>query len=107
MQARAHHHGAWVVGYIIAICMGEMDFSGIAAGILVLPPYLFRYHTHFSWSPFQMIPVAIAPVLEHIGDIYVVSAVAKKDFVKEPGIHRTMSGDGVACLVSAFLGGPP
>ena len=54
-----------------------------------------------------MIPVAIAPVLEHIGDVYVVSAVAKKDFVADPGIHRTMFGDGLACLVSAFLGGPP
>ena len=54
-----------------------------------------------------MIPVAIAPVLEHIGDVYVVSEVAGKDFVKEPGLHRTMLGDGLACLASAFLGGPP
>ena len=54
-----------------------------------------------------MIPVAIAPVLEHIGDVYVVGAVAKKDFVADPGIHRTMLGDGCACLASAFLGGPP
>ena len=97
-----------VVGYIIAICMGEVDFSGIAAASWFSCPISFDTITHFSWSPFlYMIPVAIAPVLEHIGDIYVVSAVAKKDFVKEPGIHRTMLGDGVACLVSAFLGGPP
>lgn len=54
-----------------------------------------------------MIPVAIAPVIEHIGDVYVVSAVAGKDFVKDPGLHRTMLGDGLACLASAFLGGPP
>ncbi len=56
---------------------------------------------------FYMLPVAIAPVLEHIGDVYVVSAVAEKDFVENPGIHRTMLGDGIACLVSVFLGGPP
>ena len=54
-----------------------------------------------------MMPVAIAPVIEHIGDVYVVSAVADKDFVKDPGLHRTMLGDGLACLCSAFLGGPP
>ena len=46
-------------------------------------------------------------MIEHIGDVYVVSAVAEKDFIKEPGLHRTMLGDGLACLASAFLGGPP
>jgi len=54
-----------------------------------------------------MIPVAIAPVIEHIGDVYVVGAVAKKDFVKDPGLHRTMLGDGLACLFASFFGGPP
>ena len=54
-----------------------------------------------------MIPVAIAPVIEHIGDVYVVGAVAQKDFVKDPGLHRTMLGDGLACLAAALLGGPP
>ena len=54
-----------------------------------------------------MIPVAIAPVIEHIGDVYVVSAVADKDFVKDPGLHRTMLGDGLACLAASLFGGPP
>ena len=54
-----------------------------------------------------MIPVAIAPVIEHVGDVYVVSAVADKDFVKEPGLHRTMLGDGLACLAASLFGGPP
>jgi uracil permease len=54
-----------------------------------------------------MIPVAIAPVIEHIGDVYVVGAVADKDFTKDPGLHRTLLGDGVACLVAALLAGPP
>ena len=62
----------------------------------------------FAWEPFVfMIPVAIAPVIEHIGDVYVVSAVADKDFVKDPGLHRTMLGDGLACLFASFVGGPP
>lgn len=54
-----------------------------------------------------MIPVAIAPVIEHIGDVYVVGAVAGKDFVKSPGLHRTLLGDGLACLAAGLLGGPP
>ena len=54
-----------------------------------------------------MIPVAIAPVIEHIGDVYVVGAVADKDFARDPGLHRTMLGDGLACLAAALLGGPP
>jgi uracil permease len=51
--------------------------------------------------------VAIDPVIEHIGDIYAINEVAEKDFVKDPGLHRTMLGDGVACMVSSLLGGPP
>ena len=97
-----------VVGYVIAIAMGEVDFSGVLAASWLASPIHLDTMTHFSWSPFlYMIPVAIAPVLEHIGDVYVVSAVADKDFVKSPGLHRTMLGDGLACLASAFLGGPP
>ena len=62
----------------------------------------------FSWQPILfMIPVAIAPVIEHIGDVYVVNNVAGKNFVKEPGLHRTMLGDGLACLFASLVGGPP
>ena len=54
-----------------------------------------------------MIPVAIAPVIEHIGDVYVVNTVTGKDFVKDPGLHRTLLGDGLACFCAGLLGGPP
>ena len=97
-----------IVGYVLAISMGLVDFSGVEAASWIAMPVAFDTITYFEWGPFlYMIPVAIAPVLEHIGDVYVVGAVAKKDFVADPGIHRTMLGDGCACLVSAFLGGPP
>ena len=97
-----------VVGYIVALCIGKVDFSGVVAASWFSFPVRFDTITHFSWAPFlYMLPVAIAPVLEHIGDVYVVSAVAKKEFVVNPGLHRTMLGDGLACLASAFLGGPP
>lgn len=97
-----------IVGYIVALCMGEVDFSGVVSAPWLANPVRFDTIMHFEWAPFlYMIPVAIAPVIEHIGDVYVVGAVAEKDFVKEPGLHRTMLGDGLACLASAFLGGPP
>lgn len=99
-----------VVGYIAAVCMGEVDFTNVAAASwFALPPALADFHLpQFAWEPFLfMIPVAIAPVIEHIGDVYVVGAVAQKDFVKDPGLHRTMLGDGLACLAASFFGGPP
>ena len=99
-----------VVGYIAAVCMGEVDFTNVAAAPwFALPPALADFHLpQFAWEPFLfMIPVAIAPAIEHIGDVYVVGAVAQKDFVKDPGLHRTMLGDGLACLAASFFGGPP
>ncbi len=99
-----------IVGYIAAWCMGLVDFSAVgSAPWFSLPSSITHFQLpQFSWEPFLfMIPVAIAPVIEHIGDVYVVSAVADKDFVKDPGLHRTMLGDGLACLAASFFGGPP
>ncbi len=99
-----------IAGYIVAVCIGKVDFKDvIAAPWFALPPALSDFHMpQFELKPFLfMIPVAIAPVIEHIGDVYVVGAVAQKDFVKDPGLHRTMLGDGLACLVASLFGGPP
>ena len=99
-----------IVGYIVSFCMGLVDFSAVSnAPWFALPSSITHFQLpQFAWEPFLfMIPVAIAPVIEHIGDVYVVGAVANKDFVKDPGLHRTMLGDGVACLAAALFGGPP
>ena len=99
-----------IVGYIVSLLMGLVDFSAVgSAPWFALPQSITHFQLpQFAWEPFLfMIPVAIAPVIEHIGDVYVVSAVAGKDFVKDPGLHRTMLGDGLACLVAALFGGPP
>ena len=95
-----------VVAYITAYFMGVLDFTEIhQAAWFSLPHFVTP---SVSWKAvLYMMPVAIAPVIEHVGDIYVVNTVAQKDFVKDPGLHRTILGDGLACLVSAFLGGPP
>ena len=99
-----------VVGYVTSACMGLVDFTAVgSAPWFALPSSITHFELpEFSWEPFLfMIPVAIAPVIEHIGDVFVVSAVADKDFVKDPGLHRTMLGDGLACLGAALFGGPP
>jgi len=95
-----------IVGYVAATLLGKVDFSGVAAAPwLALPQFV---KPEFSWGAILfMIPVAIAPVIEHVGDVYAVSQVAGKDFVKKPGLHRTMLGDGIACCIAGFIGGPP
>ena len=93
-----------------AFFMGLVDLSAVAAAPwFALPGSIAHFQLpQFAWEPFVfMIPVAIAPVIEHIGDVYVVSAVAEKDFIKSPGLHRTMLGDGLACLFASLVGGPP
>ncbi|EFC70753.1 uracil-xanthine permease family protein [Prevotella sp. oral taxon 299] len=99
-----------IAGYIVAIFLNEVDFTAVnEASWLALPPSLAHFHLpELKWQAVLfMIPVAIAPVIEHIGDVYVVGAVAQKDFVKEPGLHRTLLGDGLACLFASIFGGPP
>lgn len=95
-----------VVGYIAAALLGVIDFQPVAeASWLALPAFV---RPEFSWEAIVfMIPVAIAPVIEHIGDVYAINEVTGKDFVKDPGLHRTMLGDGLACIAAAFIGGPP
>src|SRR5680860_663384 len=95
-----------IVGYIISIISGMVDFSSVhEAAWFVFPEFTTPV---FSWGAIiYMIPVAIAPIIEHIGDMYAIGGVAGKDFVKKPGLHRTLLGDGVATSFAVFLGGPP
>ena len=95
-----------VVGYIAATIFGLVDFQSIIdAPWLALPAFV---RPELSWEAIIfMIPVAIAPVIEHIGDVYAINEVTGKDFVADPGLHRTMLGDGLACMAASFIGGPP
>ena len=102
--------GGITVGYLVAIAMGLVDFKGIIeAPWFALPQNIAHpILPAFDWQPFVcLMPIALATLIEHVGDVYVVSNVAGKDFVKDPGLHRTMLGDGRACLAAAFMGGPP
>ena len=94
------------VGYVSASVFGLIDFQPIIdAPWLALPAFV---RPEFCWEAIIfMIPVAIAPVIEHIGDVYAITEVTGKDYVKDPGLHRTMLGDGLACVAASFIGGPP
>lgn len=94
------------VGYVVSIFIGIVDFQPVLdARWFALPAFV---RPEICWEAIIfMIPVSIVPVIEHIGDVYVISEVAGKDFVKEPGLHRTMLGDGLACVASSIFGGPP
>ncbi len=95
-------------GYIAAVIFyrSSMDFSAVASAPWFQMPHFAKMS--FSWQAIVfMVPVAIAPIIEHIGDVYAISEIAGKDFVQEPGLHRTMLGDGLACSLAAFLGGAP
>lgn len=95
-----------VVGYIAAMCLGVIDFQPVVEAPWFSLPAFVR--PQFCWEAMIfMIPVAIAPVIEHIGDVYAINEVAGKDFIKDPGLHRTMLGDGAACVAASLLGGPP
>ena len=97
-----------LAGYIVAVIFyrSSMDFSGVASAPWFQLPHFSKMS--LSWQAIVfMAPVAIAPIIEHVGDVYAISEIAGKDFVKDPGLHRTMLGDGLACTLAAFLGGAP
>lgn len=95
-----------VAGYILALILGEVDFTAVQeAQWLALPKFTAP---EWSWKAVMyMIPVAVAPLIEHIGDMYAISAIAQKDFVKDPGLHRTILGDGIATALAGFMGSVP
>lgn len=97
-----------LAGYAVSLLFFRetMDFSAVAtASWFSLPKFS---QMSFSWQAILfMAPVAIAPIIEHIGDMYAISSIANKDFVKDPGLHRTLLGDGLSCCLAAFLGGAP
>lgn len=97
---------AIVVGYLLSVVLGEVDFSPIKdAAWFALPEFV---RPELNWSAvIYMIPVAFAPIIEHVGDMYAIGGVANKQFVKNPGLNRTLLGDGVATAFAGFFGGPP
>lgn len=98
--------GGIMVGYITSLIVGVVDFSPVgSASWFALPPFTFP---EFNINAILfMIPVAIAPAVEHVGDILAISNVTGKDYLKKPGLHRTISGDGIATMAATMVGAPP
>ena len=94
------------VGYVVALVMGMVSFDAVvSAPWFAMPAFVLpEWNLH---AVFYIIPVAIAPAIEHFGDIVAIGRVTGKDYLKDPGIQNSMLGDGVATSLAAFLGGPP
>ena len=94
-----------VVGYIVAVITGNVDFTPIAeAAWFGLPDFQLA---KFDIKIIAMVaPVAVATIVEHIGDVIAIGATVEDDFLEEPGLHRTMLGDGIGTALSAMVGGP-
>jgi uracil permease len=97
---------AIVAGFLISIPFGLVDLSAMAAaGWLSLPEFTFP---QFSWQAISIIaPVAIVTFLERFADVSAISKVVEKDFLKSPGVHRTLIGDGLATSLAGLFGGCP
>lgn len=93
-------------GYIASMLLGLVDFSKIAAAPWVAVPTFTSPEFNLSAILF-MLPVALAPAIEHVGDIIAIGGVTGKDYLNKPGLHRTLAGDGAAVAVAGLIGGPP
>jgi len=93
-------------GYVLSLILGIVDFTPVKeAAWLSIPNFVFP---EWSWQAiFFIVPVAIAPAIEHFGDVLAISQVTGRNYLKNPGVHRTMMGDGLATALASFLGGPP
>jgi uracil permease len=94
-----------LVGYIVSLTAGIVDLTPVKeAAVLAVPD--------FTWPVFNaaaiglIAPVAVATMVEHVGDILAVGATVEQDFIKDPGLHRTMIGDGIATSLAGIFGGP-
>ena len=111
---------AIIIGYILSFAFGLVDLSEVAkASWFSIPEFAFpfampeilgtkfrEYQLYFGPETLAILPVAIVTISEHIGDHTVLGKICGRNFLKDPGLDKTLIGDGVATAVSAFLGGP-
>ncbi len=94
-----------LIPYAVALVTRQVDFSGVAAaGFVGLQPFVLAKFD--LTSILVMAPIAIAAMMEHIGDMSAISATVEENFIEDPGLHRTLIGDGVATSLAGLFGGP-
>jgi uracil permease len=94
------HPGGIAAGYAVSLAMGIVHFDAVgAAPWLTIPAFTLP---ELNWEAILFIvPVAIAPAIEHFGDVLAIGSIARKDYIKDPGVHRTLLGDGLATTLAS------
>ena len=106
-----------VVSYAAAAVMGEVDFSGVAEAAWVGLPFSWENTVFSLFGPgfdaglaitaiITIMPLAFATMIEHIGDISAISSTCERNFIANPGLHRTLLGDGLATILASLFGAP-
>ena len=96
-----------IVSYIVAIFMHEIDFTTVAEAKWFALPLAKSSFAKFDFSAIiTIVPIALATMMEHIGDISAIGATTGKNYIANPGLHRTLIGDGIATSISSLFGGP-
>ena len=103
-----------IVSYVVAIVTGNVDFStvqatleqGFIGGVVDIPVTPSAFAKFDISAILTIAPLALATMMEHVGDISAISATVEKNFIKDPGLHRTLLGDGLATIMAALFGGP-
>ena len=103
----------FIVGYIYSLIIGLIDYSTVDWSQIIIFQDLGKTFSFYKYLSFDLgvilsvVPIAIVTFMEHLGDIAANSTVCGKDFMVDPGIHRTLMGDGVGTFIAGALGGPP
>lgn len=106
-----------VIGsYVMAVCLGDVDFSSLEEVPWVGLPLSYEStvfsifenpdYTFMASTIIAIMPIAVATIVEHVGDMCAISSTTRRDCLKEPGLHRTLTGNGIATAVAALFGAP-
>ena len=100
--------GAILFGYFAALVLGIVDITPIReASLLQIPNFTFFWSYRWDFSAVLLfVPIALVTIAEHIGDHAVLGEIMEEDLITDPGLHRTLMGDGIATAVSGLIGGP-
>ncbi len=96
-------------GYVLSICLGVVDFSPVAESAILAAPRVLIPFKDYSFSLVGMItlaPLALVSITEHIGDHMALSSIIGKNLIKDPGLDKTILGDGLATTFAGLIGGP-
>ncbi|WP_458700381.1 uracil-xanthine permease family protein [Sulfurospirillum sp. 1307] len=95
-----------IVGYIVSLIFGIVDFSSVSKAAWFAFPNFVAPEFNLE-AIIYILPIAIAPAVEHIGDMLAISNVTKRNYLEKPGLQNTLLGDGLATSAAALFGGPP